>query len=66
MGRLDLLNHCFYMEDFNLTKARELYDEIILDNKQIISSKIERALSIEASSYDDFYNYLNKFIGRSA
>ena len=54
------------MEDFNLTKARELYDEIILDNKQIISSKIERALSIEASSYDDFYNYLNKFIGRSA
>lgn len=64
MGRLDLLNHCFYMEDFNLTKARELYDEIILDNKQIIPSKIERALSMEASSYDDFYNHLNKLIGR--
>ena len=62
MGRLELINHCFYMEDYDLSEVKCLYQSILADNKNLLSKKIDAALKKEAETYLDFKLHLSEFI----
>lgn len=62
MGRLDLLNHCFYMEDYDFSEVKSLYQSILADNKNLLSKRIDAALKKEAETYLDFKLNLSEFI----